>query len=204
MIATGICVMGGCFAQNATGAVVDTYWPAAQVDIPQQKGVDIISIPFPGGDSVNDVFFGRGDFQWSNPDNPQYNYCLGVNSYQSPQGGYIGGGGLRNNMNVGQLRFNDGMANIAANEKGWFSFDIRDGYAEAVLGDKKWSAIASAFTLPMEATRSIKLRSWHLLAFSVFCYSNVATGVKWLVQPMRSVGGGLAIWENWTRTLTEL
>ena len=35
MIATGLCMMGGCFAQNAGAACVDSYWGAEKVAIPQ-------------------------------------------------------------------------------------------------------------------------------------------------------------------------
>lgn len=31
MIASGLCMMGGCFAQDATSAAVETYWPAHAV-----------------------------------------------------------------------------------------------------------------------------------------------------------------------------
>ena len=34
MIAAGLCVMGGCFAQEADSAAVDTYWAAEKVEIP--------------------------------------------------------------------------------------------------------------------------------------------------------------------------
>lgn len=34
MIATGLCMMGGCFAQEVDGRSVDSYWPAEQVIIP--------------------------------------------------------------------------------------------------------------------------------------------------------------------------
>lgn len=34
MIAAGLCMMGGCFAQNEQTACVDTYWPAEYVEIP--------------------------------------------------------------------------------------------------------------------------------------------------------------------------
>ena len=34
MIAAGICLMGGCFAQDDNGKAVDTYWPAISAAIP--------------------------------------------------------------------------------------------------------------------------------------------------------------------------
>ena len=34
MIANGLCLMGGCFAQQPDSSVVDTYWPAESVPIP--------------------------------------------------------------------------------------------------------------------------------------------------------------------------
>ena len=33
MIAAGLCMMGGCFAQDAAGAAVETYWPAHAVTL---------------------------------------------------------------------------------------------------------------------------------------------------------------------------
>ena len=34
MIAAGLCMMGGCFAQDETTDAVDTYWPARSVPVP--------------------------------------------------------------------------------------------------------------------------------------------------------------------------
>jgi hypothetical protein len=34
MIAAGLCMMGGCFAQDSEGKAVDTYWPAISAAIP--------------------------------------------------------------------------------------------------------------------------------------------------------------------------
>lgn len=204
MIASGLMLMGGCFAQDDDGAAVDFYWPAAHVDIPQKKGVNIISIPFPGGDSEHDVIRGGGYFDWSVPDSPMYQYSLGLGSFSAPDGAYIGGGGLRNNMNTGQVRFHDAMANIDASYKGWFHLYIGDGRASAILDDKEWTSEYSSFSLPMTANRPFRLRYWHLLSFSYFYYSNAGTGVKWQVMPMRSACGNIAVWESWLTTLTEL
>lgn len=33
MIASGLCIMGGCFAQGADGSAADTYWPAHSVHV---------------------------------------------------------------------------------------------------------------------------------------------------------------------------
>lgn len=35
MIAAGLCVMGGCFAQDASTGMVDCYWPASGVGVPR-------------------------------------------------------------------------------------------------------------------------------------------------------------------------
>lgn len=34
MIASGICLMGGCFAQNEDASMADAYWPCASIPIP--------------------------------------------------------------------------------------------------------------------------------------------------------------------------
>ena len=54
MIATGLCVMGGCFALD-NGAAVDTYWPAAAAEIsPDIPYGLVLTIPVRGGDAEND------------------------------------------------------------------------------------------------------------------------------------------------------
>lgn len=37
MIAFGLCMMGGCFAQNADTSLSDAYWPAEMVEIPSSS-----------------------------------------------------------------------------------------------------------------------------------------------------------------------
>lgn len=34
MIAAGLCLMGGCFAQDVSGMVADAYWPSSKVSVP--------------------------------------------------------------------------------------------------------------------------------------------------------------------------
>lgn len=34
MIASGLCLMGGCFAQDVSGMVADAYWPSSKVSVP--------------------------------------------------------------------------------------------------------------------------------------------------------------------------
>ena len=48
MIAAGLCMMGGCFAQNEQTACVDTYWPAEYVEIPAANPtirLHVLSVP---------------------------------------------------------------------------------------------------------------------------------------------------------------
>lgn len=60
MIAAGICLMGGCFAQDATSCTVDTYWPAESVAVPAQKVSGSVGLyqydTSPGLSSVEDCF----------------------------------------------------------------------------------------------------------------------------------------------------
>ena len=57
MIASGLCMMGGCFAQDETSRTVDTYWVAEKLHLDSGvQNVVIASVPFSGGDSRNDVF----------------------------------------------------------------------------------------------------------------------------------------------------
>lgn len=51
MIAAGLCLMGGCFAQDETSRTVDTYWPAHSVHIAKDNlvikvGEDDLTTPF--------------------------------------------------------------------------------------------------------------------------------------------------------------
>lgn len=39
MIAAGLCMMGGCFAQMDDSSVVDSYWPAAEILLPATPSV---------------------------------------------------------------------------------------------------------------------------------------------------------------------
>ena len=55
MIAAGLCLMGGCFAQDESSAAVDTYWPAHSVHV---EGVDYTLLAADG--SLTTPFYADG------------------------------------------------------------------------------------------------------------------------------------------------
>lgn len=55
MIASGLCMMGGCFAQDETSRTVDAYWVAEMVQLESPLPNTVIAeVLFCGGDSEND------------------------------------------------------------------------------------------------------------------------------------------------------
>ena len=193
-------MMGGCFSQDSAGAAVDTYWRSSYVAIPQIRGTDIISVPFPGGSSDSDEFLGAGNFDWSDA-SYEYQFSLGVGSYNL-DGKYIGACGVRDAVNSkGDLFFNDRSLSLPS---GRYVFYAKNGQLEAISSDFRYTVTTSAFSLTMQQNRKIKIRHWKIQEFEYFQYINEETMVKWQVVPMRGVSGNAAIWETWTRTLTEI
>lgn len=200
MIASGLCLMGGCFSLDSAGAAVDSYWRSSYVSIPQIRGTDIISAPFPGGSSGSDEFWGAGNFDWSD-EFTEYQFSLGVSSYYNA-GKYTGACGLRDaNNSRGNLYFNNSELFIPS---GRYVFYAKNGQVEAISSDSRYTVTAPAFSLTMQQERKIRIRHWKIQELEYLQYINVETMVKWQVVPMRGVSGNAAIWETWTRTLTEL
>ena len=55
MIAAGLCMMGGCFAQMDDSSVVDSYWPAAEILLPSTSSVQYYSLTdIPAGVELED------------------------------------------------------------------------------------------------------------------------------------------------------
>ena len=60
MIAAGLCLMGGCFAQDDNGKAVDTYWPAISAAIPSSPvSIAILQYDVVQAGAKSDAFFAR-------------------------------------------------------------------------------------------------------------------------------------------------
>lgn len=60
MIAAGLCLMGGCFAQDDNGKAVDTYWPAISAAIPSSpESIAILQYDTVQAGAEPDYFFAR-------------------------------------------------------------------------------------------------------------------------------------------------
>ena len=204
MIACTHSLMGGCFAQNSSGAAVETYWPALLVDIPRKEGGFLLYVPFPGGDSEDDEMQASCYYETVCESPEKFNVQIGIGSYNPIPNVYEGGWCLRPAEGRDNELFYNGSRATVADINGWVYMHAQGGLSWIYCDDGEYSVTATDYLLDMQAMRSIGFRYWHIRQFAYMCYSNKNTGVKWFVCPMRGTNGLTAIWENWTGSLVEL
>lgn len=204
MIAAGLCLMGGCFAQNEHGACVDSYWSASACDIPKYGAVNLMSGRFPGGSSEADTAKASIVCEWKGSTD-QHNIITGYNSFYS-NSTYLGGWGVRRAGNsMADLVYTPILSPMTfSSDYPELQLYCADGRAWVESAGALLASTETEFSLTMEQMRAFSIRCTYLRQFHYMAYANEQTGIKWNVLPVRSPLGNAAIWEDYTNSLIEL
>lgn len=212
MIAAGLCLMGGCFAQDESSQVVETYWPAHSV---RMEGRDVMFQP---GDLTTPIWreeglyietrvenlswtgggiiFSFGVWQGNNLTNDALYICTKHDSYIGPQAFSLGRSlypGLRRLL-VDTPSPIDYMHVVAHNLD--FSLDIPGHYL---------TARASELGTDRPAPFTVNVRgSNNAFDFVVSGWCDDVRGMYYMNQPLLSVSRAEAIFTHGFNILTEL
>lgn len=198
MIASGLCLMGGCFAQIDTGEAMDTFWPAYMIEAPTTDSrVDRYFLPAIGTDEAQ-------------------------SGYMRAFGGTYGGGQY---LPFRIICSADGsnILNAYALSNSHLEIDSREGdklvpyiYASTmpdvfkigvnVSGKEAWFdgyslKVPVAFKTPDE---KVVLHVLSTRTHSQFSVSFGNMGVRWYVQAMQSATGAVAVFDVEKKTLVEM
>ena len=211
MIASGLCMMGGCFAQNEKSETVDSYWAASHVDMPPAEvSLEIINFSFPGGDSVSDEITAVSEFKWINDRREEGAAQLGIRNADVPGYGYIGGCFFRHltyDGKGGYARFFYAGKDVPIDKGKDDKLVLRARNGTAQVCNSRGEIIASCtgdYSLQMQHSRRASLRCFDVRKFIFLCYANAVTGISWYVGPMKSASGAFALWENYNNMLIEI
>ena len=211
MIASGLCMMGGCYAQNEKSETVDSYWAASHVDMPPAEvSLVIILFSFPGGDSVSDEITAVSEFQWIDNRGADGAAQLGITNANVPGYGYVGGCFFRHLYTDGQggyARLFYAGKDVPIDEGKDDKLVLRARNGTAQVCNSRGEIIASctrAYSLQMQYSRKASLRCFDVRKFIFLCYANAATGSSWYVGPRKSASGVFAIWESYNNMLIEI
>lgn len=193
MIAAGLCLMGGCFAQNEDSSVADAYWFAEKVSIPKMSAsVGIYEHPdVPSG--VNLVSCCVHTVQFIQSGIASYFFVFQgsrqkYNCYSAPYGVEIQADG----GTVSAQKFMDPpyMVEIFADSDGckWPLQDISSPPCS-------WDA-----GIPGARLRILDARNGE----KEFYVSHGQWGYKWYLLPMRSVFNTVAVFDCEEKVLVEL
>lgn len=207
MIAAGLALMGGCFAQDEMARCVETYWPAEKIIFPADYPIQTLFVTFDvyGGDSASDEFYLKGVFDLRRSDYfKEYRIFIGMHASQKGSFSWNEDGiwwrTATNDSSVeicaGKLmqRYNASFGSfesLAKNEK--MKVRVNNG-AEETFSYK--------YTVG-DAPRPFRLYPDYLREFVIAHYRNKQTGTEFLIYPMQSVSGGIGAWDVKGCVLTE-
>lgn len=208
MIATGLCVMGGCFAMD-NGAAVDTYWPSAAAEIsPDIPYGLMLTIPVRGGDAENDSMSFGAVIQ-NNVSATDWHLATGFNRDDKASDGRLGvtvhpveaGGEAGLYMTYGTY------PRVVV----WPGFDATNVTAVAHNGSCSFSVNGevagewtSKYSLKDEAIRNVYVRSVITRVFHWLAYRNARTNVCFYISAMKSASGAAALYSDYDMTLVEV
>ncbi|MBR5195093.1 MAG: hypothetical protein IKW48_03010 [Akkermansia sp.] len=212
MIAAGLCLMGGCFAQDSTSKTVDTYWPAHAVTITnktlvlKQAAADL-PLPFwtsgvhAGGRIENVSITGDASniLNWGNWGSVVDAYYMGTkaNGAIGRAAAYSVTKGEKTTeiaIGDGSETFVDYIETYVLEDR--FLIESSLGNAEAQV--KGWPT-ADAATWPIRIKGN-----GHVCDVVSFWWYNDLNHLYFMAQPMCSAGGERAFYTHGYSILTEL
>lgn len=202
MIAGGLCVMGGCYAQNEDSGCAASYWPAQYVEIPVYTASASIGLFEPSipADADQTLFYANVLQQSFNREDTvsvffarQYKgqgVDTVLNAYHSSPVVEVTNnrGGLAQEA-TGQYTFPLMLRFVSHGGDGAFP-DI----SEKKVGAGQWNATADGWTRVLDARAYSK----------GFFYSYGYWGIYWYMLPMRSPENDCAAFDFVSRTLVEM
>lgn len=204
MIAAGLCMMGGCFAQMDDSSVVDSYWPAAEILLPSTSSVDYYSLTdIPAGVELADcevecshqqMTFGVSAFFTVNQQQENTDVVLTVYT------NYSGNPGL---LDI-QTSYPNGAPNV---QRALVSpmplpvkFYFRDSEASIPAYDLKNNEVLWDSSQPGKRVSPVRGNT----AETLFFYSKGSWGLRWYVLPMMSVARLHAVFDFEQKVLVEI
>lgn len=193
MIAAGLCLMGGCFAQDDNGKAVDTYWPAISAAIPSSPvSIAILQYDVVQAGAKSDDFFARIK-QFVKRGDASFFYVLqfGVTAYNC----YFGGDaiGLESNLSNGPIFQHVAppfFLNLTIDADG-----ARLQDSDTAVPACRWDSASAG-----ERLRIIDARNGE----KDFFHSYGRWGRKWFVLPLRSALNTEAVFDFEEKVQVEL
>lgn len=204
MIAAGLCMMGGCFAQMDDSSVVDSYWPAAEILLPSTSSVTYYSLTdIPAGVELADcevecshqqMTVGVSAFFTVNQQQENTDVVLTVYTNYS--------------VNPSLLDIQTSYPNGAVNVKRvWIStlplpvkFYFRDGKAFIPAYNLKNNEVLWDSSQTVKRVSTVRGNT----AETLFFYSKGSWGLRWYVLPMMSVARLQAVFDFEQKVLVEI
>ena len=212
MIAAGLCMMGGCFAQDAGSQAVETYWPAHSVYV--DKSVVIkdyaydLTTPFwrteglrAGGRAENVIWTEKGYIlSWGN----------WVTGFADAL--YMGTSGAWDKEAEGAVGYGVGKSGVTNQVA--FSLNSPLGVIEVAISNLNFtlSCSAGSKTAKADSVGTEESRPWRIAikaekhAFNMVSYywEDAVRKLFFAVQPMCSVNGFSAFYTHGYNILTEI
>lgn len=205
MIAAGLCMMGGCFAQEG-GMAVETYWPAEVAEFSAEisaSSVRIYLFSFSDGDSENDEAYIKGRFA-THPKASNWTIATGINRPATLQNG-------RFNVIVSTdpiglyADYANGRSTITSSyTEAEITMKALNGAASVLVNGVTFSTLTGTYTIGPELTRDFIVRSLTTKALSFFYYRNLRTGVHFNVSALQSPSGAAALFSDFDNSLIEI
>ena len=194
MISSGLCLMGGCFAQNEDSSLADCYWPAAEVEVSRYTASSSLGLyeyaDVESGVNLEDCYVYTRQIHTSGNASFFFLFQKGKVVYNC----YFGDIGLE----------------VEANAKVWFSSKVQTPFTiifhcgkdgafcplqNASTPPATWDPTAPGTRLRILDARNGTKR---------FCVAYGQWGYKWFLQPMKSAGLTTAVFDVEAKTLVEL
>ena len=212
MIASGLCVMGGCFALE-NGAAVETYWPAAAAVFSpevQKDCVALLSLPITGGDTRQEFCMFKGVFQNKTGFGSRV-YCAGLMAEGISMAGavcvYAQAEATNASNKVGLFaQFGtSGCGYVYSSELEEFSFyALNNSCRVEVTGGEVFNKTGYPIAFGNDRKRNVVIRSAVTISFHGFEYGSELIGVRFCINAMKSVGGASALFTDYDATLVEV
>lgn len=210
MIASGLCVMGGCFALE-NGAAVETYWPAAAAVFSpevQKNCVALLSLPIYGGDTRQEFCVFKGVFQHKTGFGSRV-YCAGLLMESNSMAGAAcvfaqaeaayDPAGLYGAFGLSHCGYVDSSEPVE------FSFyALNNSCRVEVTGGKVFNKNGYGIAFGDDRKRNVVIRSAVTISFHGFEYGSELIGVRFCINAMKSVGGASALFTDYDATLVEV
>lgn len=204
MIAAGLCMMGGCFAQMDDSSVVDSYWPAAEILLPSTSPVNYYAFTdIPAGveladceveSSYQQMSVGVSAFFTVNQQQKNTDVVLTVYTNYSVSPSLI---------DI-QTSYSNGGVNV---KRVWIDtlplpvkFYFRDGEASIPAYNLKNNEVLWDSSQPGKRVSPVRGNT----AETLFFYSKGIWGLRWYVLPMMSVARLQAVFDFGQKVLVEI